>query len=60
MPEKSLSNSRGSESLREFFDYINKKKEQDFWGEVLVKFRNGVPYLIREVKQIKLSTEDND
>ncbi len=59
MLEKTSGNSTRSESQRELLNYIKKKKEQNFWGEVLVKFRNGAPYLIKEIKQIKLGAEDN-
>ena len=45
------------ESLDELLDYVRKKRDQGFWGEVWVKFRNGVPYLIKEIRQIKLNDE---
>ncbi len=48
------------ESLEELFEYIRRKKAQGFWGELLVKFKNGVPYLIEEVRQIKLGVEKKD
>ena len=45
------------EDIKGFLHYFEEKREQKFWGEVLVKFRNGVPYLIKEIRQIKLSSE---
>lgn len=47
-------------SLHEIFEYVKTKQTQGFWGEVLVKFRDGVPYLIKEISQIKLGTKDRN
>ena len=48
---------RKLEDLDEFFEYVKGKRDQGFWGEVWVKFRGGVPYLVKEIRQIKLNSE---
>ena len=45
------------ESLDELLDYVKEKQDQSFWGEIWVKFRNGVPYLIKEIRQIRLNAD---
>jgi len=45
------------EGLDELLDYVREKYDQGFWGEICVKFKNGVPYLIREMRQIKISSK---
>lgn len=46
------------ETSDELLEYVKRKRAEGFWGEVLVKFKDGVPYLIKEIKQIKLRSEE--
>jgi len=43
-----------SNNLAELLDYLKRKHQERFWGIIHVKFKDGVPFLIEEIKQIKL------
>ena len=40
--------------LKHLLDYFRHELPEDFWGNVVVKFKNGVPYMVEEQRQIKL------
>ncbi len=53
-PDTTHRNSKKLENLDELLKYVKEKRDQGFWGEVWVKFRNGVPYLIEEIRSISV------
>ena len=47
-PDGNISN------LKQLLDYFQQELPEGFWGNVIVKFKDGVPYLVEEQRQIKL------
>ena len=41
-------------NLKQLLDYFQQELPEGFWGNVIVKFKDGVPYLVEEQRQIKL------
>ena len=42
------------QSITKIMQFITKAIEDNFWGEIIIKFKNGKPTLILSTSQIKL------
>ena len=41
-------------NIKQLLHYFQQELPAGFWGNVIVKFKDGVPYLVEEQRQIKL------
>ena len=41
-------------NIKQLLQYFQHELPEGFWGNVIVKFKDGVPYLVEEQRQIKL------
>ena len=41
-------------NVKQLLHYFQQELPEGFWGNVIVKFKDGVPYLVEEQRQIKL------
>lgn len=44
----------GINNIKQLLQYLQQELPEGFWGNVIVKFKDGVPYLVEEQRQIKL------